>query len=161
MARYGDDGACGRDRTADPRFTRAVLCQLSYASVHGGRGRIRTSEPGKGRFYRPLRLATPPRAQGNDTIAHDACHWQASYQAFFVPYRVPLGWHVVPHVVTVTPSLWLASPWELVASHRSIAMPTVRRPARMRHASNEIGRSGARCFMVAALGFLRFPPSSF
>ena len=159
MARYGDNGACGRDRTADPRFTRAVLCQLSYASVHGGRGRIRTSEPEKGRFYRPLRLATPPHAQVDDTIAHDACHWQASHQDFFVPYRVPLGWHVVPHVVTVTPSLWLASPWELVASHRSIAMPTVRRSARMRHASNEIGEERCALFHGSGTWLLRFPPS--
>lgn len=113
MTRYDDDGACGRDRTADTRFTRAVLCQLSYASIHGGHGRIRTSEPGKGRFYRPLRLATPPHAQDDDRIAHDACHWQACSRILplfsFLPSRVPLGWHVVPHAVAVTPFLRLAS----------------------------------------------------
>ena len=34
-----------------------------------------------------------------------------------------------------------------------IAMPAVRRPARMRHASNEVGRSGARCFVQRHLAF--------
>jgi len=54
-------------------------------------------------------------------------------------------------------------PWELVASHRSIAMSTVRRPARMRHASNEIGEercalfhgSGTRLFAISSLFALR------
>lgn len=147
---YGNDGACGRDRTADPRFTRAVLCQLSYASVHGGRGRIRTSGPGKGRFYRPLRLATPPHAQGDDRVAHDVRHWQASSKLFPFFFSCAAGLACrsacrYRHAVSAA-----GVPWELAASRRAIAMSAVRRPARMRHASDEVGRDGACQILLAA-----------